>query len=159
MLEALAHHVEGQRRGAQVTDDISLITRRTIRASQAILFAAWTQPEQLRAWFGPRPIMCVEAQIDLREGGAYRIVNRLPDGSPLVIEGVFETVDPPSKLVYSWSMTGDPASRVTVRFEPRGDATEVIVEHEHIADQPMRDLHDAGWVGSLDRLAELFPKV
>ena len=65
---------------------------------------------------------------DLRVGGRYRIDETCcPDGQTLFIEGEFHVVEAPHKLVYTWRAGTDPASRVTVRFEPRGEATEVII--------------------------------
>jgi len=45
---------------------------------------------------------------------------------------------------------------VTVRFEPRGSATEVIVLHERIADEATSADHEHGWNGCLDNLASSF---
>jgi uncharacterized protein YndB with AHSA1/START domain len=137
---------------------ITLMTRRTIRASATRLFEAWTQPEQLRAWWGPRPVTCSGAEVDLRVGGRYWIANALPDGKTLVIEGEFQVVEAPHKLVYTWRAGDDQASRVTVRFEPRGERgevgelTEVIVFHEQIPSDQIRESHEGGWDGCLDGL-------
>jgi uncharacterized protein YndB with AHSA1/START domain len=141
-----------------VNDGVVLVVRRTIRAAADQLFDAWTQPLQLCAWWGPRPVTCSNAEIDLRVGGRYRIVNALPDGTSVAIEGEFEHIQPPHKLVYTWRMGGElpESSRVTVRFEPRGDATEVIVVHEQIASQAVRDSHEHGWRGCLDGLERHF---
>jgi uncharacterized protein YndB with AHSA1/START domain len=130
----------------------TLRVSRIIRATPARLFAAWTTPEQLLRWWGPRPVMCSSAEVDLRVGGAYSIGNRLPDGREIVIRGVFEEIEPPRRLVYSWTMGGVEHSRVTVRFDPRGEATEVIVEHERIPDEKTREDHLQGWNGCLDGL-------
>jgi uncharacterized protein YndB with AHSA1/START domain len=134
---------------------IKLVVRRTIQATAEQLFAAWTEPEHLKKWWGPRPITCADAEIDLRVGGAYRIANQLPDGTLLWIFGEFEVVDPPFRLVYTWRI--DPKSqaseRVSVQFEPRGDATEVIIVHERIPNAATRARHEQGWVGCLDGLA------
>ena len=62
---------------------IALVVRRTIHAPVEPVFHAWTRPEQLRQWWGPGPVTCCHAEIDLRVGGAYRIGNRLPDGTVL----------------------------------------------------------------------------
>jgi uncharacterized protein YndB with AHSA1/START domain len=43
---------------------------------------------------------------------------------------------------------------VTVTFEPHGATTEVTVTHERIASIPVRNLHEQGWHGCLDKLAE-----
>ena len=81
---------------------LTLVVRRTIRATPERLFAAWTQPAHLRQWWGPEGVRCVGAEIDLRVGGGYRIDNALPDGKLLSIVGEFETIEPPHRLVYSW---------------------------------------------------------
>lgn len=139
-----------------MTEGITLVTKRTIRASAARLFDAWTQPEQLRAWWGPRPVTCSGAEVDLRVGGQYRITNVLPDGSTLVIEGEFEIVEAPHKLVYTWRAGDDQTSRVTVRFEPRGEATEVVVVHAQIPSERLRESHEGGWIGCLHGLERHF---
>jgi uncharacterized protein YndB with AHSA1/START domain len=107
-----------------VSHSIAPVIRRTINASAARVFEAWTQPEQLRRWWGPRPVMCSGAEVDLRVGGEYRIGNLLPDGTVLWIAGRFEVVDSPERLAYTWEieqkgMPSPERSRVTVRFEPR----------------------------------------
>jgi uncharacterized protein YndB with AHSA1/START domain len=139
-----------------MSEGVTLVTRRTIRATAARLFAAWTEPEQLRAWWGPRPVTCSGAQIDLRVGGRYRIDNALPDGKTVSIEGEFQVVEAPHRLVYTWRAGEDQVSRVTVRFEPRGDATEVIVIHEQIPNEAVRESHEGGWTGCLDGLERHF---
>lgn len=139
-----------------MSNGIVLVTRRTIRASAIRLFEAWTEPEQLRAWWGPRPVTCSAAEIDLRVGGRYQIANALPDGKTLIIEGEFERVEPPHELVYTWRAGDDPTSRVRVRFEPRGEVTEVIVTHEQIPNASIRLSHEAGWNGCLDGLERYF---
>jgi uncharacterized protein YndB with AHSA1/START domain len=141
-----------------MTAGIVLVVRRTIRASAERTFDAWTQPEQLCAWWGPRPVTCSGAEVDLRVGGRYHIVNALPDGTTVTIEGEFEQIHRPSKLVYTWRMGQgiEESSRVTVRFEPHGDATEVVVVHDQIPNAPVRDSHEKGWHGCLDGLERFF---
>jgi uncharacterized protein YndB with AHSA1/START domain len=133
---------------------ITLVVRRTIRAPAVRIFAAWTQPEHLCAWWGPRPVICSGAEVDLRIGGRYRIDNELPDGSTVTIEGEFLEIEPPAKLVYTWRMgSGEvESSLVTVHFEPRGSETEVIVVHDQIPSEPVRESHEQGWNGCLDGL-------
>ena len=125
------------------------------------VFAAWTLPEQILRWWGPRPVTCCSAEIDLRVGGSYRIGNLLPDGRVLFIFGEFEAMEPPNKLVYSWHVQfedGEVAesSRVSVRFEARGQSTEVIVVHERIESEAIQAEHEHGWNGCLDNLEALF---
>lgn len=82
-------------------------------------------------------------------------MNRLPDGALLCIHGVFEIVERPFRLVFSWGVEGRQArtERVTVQFAPQGTETEVIVTHERIADELTRERHASGWEGCLAGLA------
>ena len=132
-------------------ETVSLVARRTIRANPERLFDAWTQPSQLKAWWGPSNVECIDAQVDLRLGGVYRIANRFSDGRVVWICGEFEVIEPPHRLVYTWRLDLQEADleRVTVRFEPRGEFTEVIVVHERISDDAARRGHEQGWEGCL----------
>jgi uncharacterized protein YndB with AHSA1/START domain len=129
--------------------------RRRVGASPARVFAAWTDPEELKAWWGPEGASCPAAEVDLRVGGAYRIANRFRDGRTVWIVGTFEVVEAPRKLVYTWRLEPGPGGieRVTVLFEPRGDETEIIVLHEGVEDVAQRDGHERGWLGCLGGLA------
>jgi len=141
----------------QIRPLITLVSRRTIRATARRLFEAWTEPIHLRKWWGPEGIQCIDAVVDLRVGGSYRIANRLPDGECLWITGEFELIEPPHRLIYTWYVEGiyDPLrfERVTVTFEQRANSTEVIVVHERIPDRHIRDQHEQGWQGCLKGLA------
>lgn len=145
-----------------MTRSISLVVRRTIAAPPEDVFEAWTTPEQLRRWWGPRPVTCCEAHVDLRVGGAYRIGNLLPDGNIVWISGEFSVVERPSRLVYTWLVEGTNApedrSLVTVRFEARAGATEVVIVHERIDSEETRSDHENGWNGCLDGLVALFTR-
>jgi uncharacterized protein YndB with AHSA1/START domain len=132
-----------------------LVVRRTIDAPAEKLFRAFTEPEQLLKWWGPAPARCSHAELDLRVGGHYRIGNAFPDGSVVWIVGHFERISPPRELVYSWQLEGlgRGAERVTVRFEDKGSATEVVVLHEKISSAKVREGHAQGWEACLEGLA------
>jgi uncharacterized protein YndB with AHSA1/START domain len=134
----------------------TLVARRTIQATAARLFEAWTQPAQLRHWWGPASVLCIDAEVDLRVGGRYRIANRFPDGRIVWIVGQFEAIEAPYRLVYTWALEpgSGPTERVTVQFRPQGDATEVIVTHEGIPSVPVRQRHEQGWQACLQGLAD-----
>jgi uncharacterized protein YndB with AHSA1/START domain len=143
----------------QVTSDslpeTALVVRKIIRGAPQRLFEAWTQPAQLMKWWGPRGVVCTAAEVDLRVGGRYRLANQFADGKVLWINGEFQAIDAPRRLVYSWRLgESGPAERVTVTFQSRGENTEVTVRHERIANTAMRDGHQQGWLGCLDGLAE-----
>lgn len=136
-----------------MSEDIVVVVRRVIEADADFLFEAWTTPVHLVAWWGPKGVRCSEAEVDLRVGGAYRIVNELPDRKTVIIAGEFVSIDRPRRLVYTWRIGGE-ASQVTVDFEPRGEATEVVVTHARIPDEATRESHEGGWNGCLDGLVQ-----
>ena len=141
--------------------NLELKIRRTIRASRERVFEAWTTPALLVKWWGPQGISCPGAEVDLREGGTYRIGNLTPDGKEIWIQGVFEKIDPPQELIYTWSM--DPEhpdrERVSVQFVDLGDATEIQIHHERLADEKSVKEHGEGWAGCLDGLERLLAGV
>ena len=136
---------------------LTLIARRSIRASAERVFAAWTEPAQLMAWWGPRDdVVCPTAEVDLRVGGKYRLANRFPNGDMIWIAGEYELIEPPHKLVFTWYVESDlpMVERVTVKLEPQRDITEVIIIHERIVNASMRDQHEQGWFGCLSGLED-----
>jgi uncharacterized protein YndB with AHSA1/START domain len=141
---------------ASSTVAATLVVRRQIKATPEKLFAAWTRPELLMCWWGPEGVACPAAEIDLRVGGSYRIANRFPDGNIIWIAGMFEAIDAPRRLVYTWkleSQTGPP-ERVTVCFVADRDMTEVVITHERIPNEAARTGHERGWAGCLDSLVK-----
>ena len=137
-----------------MTEAITLQVQRTIRAPAERLFAAWTDPAQLKKWWGPKHVVCSDAAVDLRPGGHYHIDNQMPDGTTLRIAGQFERIEPPHTLVYSWNLQGASTGpeRVTVLFEPCAEGTTVSITHERIATRQSADDHRDGWQGCLDGL-------
>ncbi len=139
---------------------LSLLVRRTVSGSPADVYRAWTEPEQVRQWWGPKGVVCRECSIDLRVGGSYRIANQMPDSSILWITGEFLRLEPPNLIEYTWRRGRETASsdvrdeRVSVRFSEQSGCTEVVVEHSRILDRADYASHDAGWQGCLDGLAD-----
>jgi uncharacterized protein YndB with AHSA1/START domain len=83
---------------------------RTIEAPREDVFRAWTDPEQIRSWWGPGEFTCPEAEIDLRPGGSYRLVMQPTAGDPFVVAGTYREVEPPARLVYTWRWETGPAA-------------------------------------------------
>jgi uncharacterized protein YndB with AHSA1/START domain/predicted enzyme related to lactoylglutathione lyase len=140
--------------------DTRLVLRRTYEASRERLFAAWTTPETLRQFFGPGDTSVIEAELDVRERGRYRITFRRPDGEQLTVGGVYREIRAPERIVCSWAWEeDDPAlekeTLLTLEFFDRGDATELILTHEDFRDATQRDNHERGWTPMLDQLADV----
>jgi uncharacterized protein YndB with AHSA1/START domain len=136
---------------------IALAITRIVKAPRAKVFAAWTTPETLKQWWGPGPVTCPEAHIDLREGGEYRIANQELDGSITWISGRFERVRVPEQLVYTWNVNIVPgaATLVTLAFNEHPQGTELVLTHERFTDAAISDMHRQGWNACIDKLEAL----
>jgi uncharacterized protein YndB with AHSA1/START domain len=131
---------------------------RTFRASRQRVFRAWTEPELMMRWFVEGDAEMTTCEIDLREGGTYRLEGRY-EGKKWSIWGSYLEVRPPERLVYTWTWKHDPGigetegdTRVTVEFRDRGNETELVLTHERFASVAARDEHNEGWKACLDRL-------
>lgn len=130
---------------------------RIIDAPRDKVFRAWTDPEQLRRWWGPGEYATKHASIDLRPGGGYLLVIQAGEDDPMHLAGTFHEIDPPRRLVYSWRWVRgwtDPAeSIVTVEFEDLGERTRVVLVHGGLDDSPAPDSYRMGWESGLGKLA------
>ena len=133
-------------------DATSLQIRRIYPQAVAAVYAAWSDPEQMKYWMGASGE--AEITMDARVGGRYRFVMHSPDGQTHRVGGVYREIVPNRKLVYTWAWESTPEreSLVTVEFKPSGQGTELIVTHQRFFDSDARDRHQQGWIGCLDRL-------
>jgi uncharacterized protein YndB with AHSA1/START domain len=134
----------------------SLTIKRRLNAPPAKVFAAWTDPEKIKRWFGPGQVQCTHAAFDLRVGGHYVIAAQSPDGEKHQVGGVVREVVKNEKLVYTWAWHTMPEreSLVTVEFKPDGDGTLLTLTHSQFLDEPARDRHQHGWSAALDKMAK-----
>ena len=130
--------------------------RYSIRAPRDRVFRAWTDPEELKQWWGPGEFTTPVAQIDLRPGGSYLLVMQPGHGDALRVVGTYRQIEPPSRLVYTWRWdtpwSDGSESIVTVDFIGRGQETEVVVLHEGFGPEG-EDPYRQGWEGGLQKLA------
>jgi uncharacterized protein YndB with AHSA1/START domain len=142
-----------------------LVLSRVIDAPRHKLFRAWTEPALLEQWFAPKPYTTKVAELDVRPGGANRIVMRAPDGAEIPCAGVYLEVVPNERIVFTdaftkaWEPSGKPFMTVIVTFEEEAGQTRYTarVRHWTVAD---REAHEKmgfhqGWGICADQLAAL----
>lgn len=125
-----------------------LVLERRIAARPEIVFSYLTDPARYVRWMG------VDAELDARPGGTYRVT--VPQG--FVAVGEFVEVDPPRRVVFTWGWEGDGpvppgSSRVEITLTPDGDGTLLQLTHSDLPDEEARDVHEQGWDRYLRRLA------
>jgi uncharacterized protein YndB with AHSA1/START domain len=150
-----------------MTAEHELVLTRLIDAPRAKLFRCWTEPALLKQWFAPAPVTTPVAEVDLRVGGACRIVMRTPDGNDIPCPGTYLEVVPDRKLVFSDAYTGDwmpktnskPFMTAIITFDDEAGKTRytATVRHWSADDKKTHEqmgFHD-GWAKCADQLAAL----
>ena len=116
--------------------DREIVVQREFDAPRRAVFAAYTQPDLLRRWFGPHGFTLTECDIDLSVGGHWRYVVRGPDGpdgdgSEMVLQGYYREVEPPELLVttqvFGDDYIADNASLASARFDEHAGRTTLTI--------------------------------
>jgi uncharacterized protein YndB with AHSA1/START domain len=133
---------------------------RVFDAPRDLVWKAWTKPEQLAQWWGPRGTSTPLASItmDVRPGGTFRVTSVSDEGGPeMTIEGVYREVVEPERLVFeepaedAWH---EGAVSVLTLTDVGDGRTEMVVHTTIQTTDEMRGAAEAGMAGSFDRLAE-----
>jgi uncharacterized protein YndB with AHSA1/START domain len=147
------------------TADRELVITRVINAPREKVYRAWTDPEQLKQWFAPKPWTTPVAELDVRAGGSNLIVMRGPDGKDFPNRGVYLEVVPNERLVFTdayteaWQPSEKPFMTVILTFEDEGGKTKYTarVRHWTVADRQTHEqmgFHQ-GWGQCADQLTSL----
>jgi uncharacterized protein YndB with AHSA1/START domain len=140
--------------------DLELVITRIFDAPRELVFKAWTEPEMLVKWWGPRNFTLPSCKIELRPGGSFLFQMRGPNGDDSWSRGVFREVIRPKLVVMSggWTDAGgkllSPEMVTTVTFEEYEGKTRLTLRQAGIVSVESRESHRGGWNGSFDRLAE-----
>ena len=144
--------------------EASVTLTRVYDAPRALVWQAWTDPKHMAQWFGPRGFTSSVPQLEVRVGGALRIVMHGPDGNDYPMKGVFREVKPPERLVFSnIAIDGDGnhllEGETTIILEEQSGKTKLTLKTYakglvQMAPQMLAGM-EAGWGQSLDKLGEL----
>jgi uncharacterized protein YndB with AHSA1/START domain len=152
------------RTGAATTSAaLELVITRVFDAPPRLVFKAWTEPERLVRWWGPRGFTTPSCKVDVRPGGAFRLCMRSPEGTDHWLRGVYREVVEPERLVCTWAWEdaeGTPGHEtlLTVSFAQQGAKTKLTLHQAVFESVTARDAHQEGWTSGLDRLAEFLAK-
>ncbi|MEJ7656425.1 MAG: SRPBCC domain-containing protein [Thermoleophilaceae bacterium] len=154
--ERLDRHQPEIGRGRAMADAVSaqeITITRVLYAPREQVWRAWTEPEQLVRWWGPRgwttPLETIA--MDVRPGGTFRVTNvNDEDGVEMPQEAVYREVAEPERLVVE-----GPHGVTAVTLTDLGDGRTEMVFHATIqTTDEVRRAAEAGLASSFDRLAE-----
>jgi uncharacterized protein YndB with AHSA1/START domain len=167
---------------ASATDPLKqeFVITRVLDAPRDIVWKAWTDPELLMKWWGPKGFTVRVSKMDLRPNGVYHYCLRAPDGNDLWGKWVLREIAAPERLVWINSFS-DEAGNVTrhpmspswplemlstlTLAEDQGRTTLTVRWAPHAATEAERKTFEAGhasmqqgWTGTLDQLAGYLAK-
>lgn len=154
-------------------EDWDLIITRIFNAPRELVWKAWTKPESIKCWWGPKDFTSPIYKIDFHVGGEYLGSMRSPEGQDFWSKGVFHEIIEPERLVMTDSFADKegntvPASYygmsgnwplemlVTVMLEECEGKTKLTLKHsgsKSISAEDRNNMHQ-GWNESFDKLAE-----
>ena len=133
----------------------ALRIERTFQASAKRVFDAWTSEEVMRRWWQAEVGWETSAaEVDLRVGGAVRVVMRDPDkDAEHGGGGHYTEIEPPTRLAFTWIWDGDTRrTLIEIDFEEIDGATTVRFVHSGLWDEQAVRSHEGGWGRILDNL-------
>ena len=143
--------------------NLKLEIKRVINAPRNRVYAAWTDPAQLKQWFGPEKVQTRDLIADARAGGEFRwdLINS--EGEKMTIRGEYRELHPGRKIVFTWQWDDDETwknhiSVVTVELADDDGGTELRLTHERLPNEESRDGHNEGWNSVLHKLEKFLNK-
>lgn len=140
--------------------DREVALTRVFKAPRHLVYEAFSKPEILKRWFGPRGWSLITCDVDARVGGRFRFVLRAPDGHEIGMRGAYRELWPPARSVHTESFDDFPGeSQVTSVFTEQDGYTTLVATILY----PSREIRDAviksgmehGAAESYDKLEEI----
>ncbi|MCK0095251.1 SRPBCC domain-containing protein [Yoonia sp. F2084L] len=144
---------------------------REINASAHSIWRCWTEPELLKQWFAPKPVVTTEAVIEPHSGGCFNTTMVVPDmPKPMMGEGCVLAADPGKRFAFTNMMKGafqpqDTSGEgqfpftadITIKAHDTGCTYTVTVRHLNKAGADAhRDMgFFEGWGTAADQMAAL----
>lgn len=139
--------------------DRQIVITRLFNAPRTLVFEAWTKPEHVAHWWDPSGLPLAVCEIDLRPNGAFRWVNRAPDGGEgYSFAGIYREIEPPGKLVFA-SSSGPGHSTLIFTEEAKETRLTITIECANAQEREMllQMRVDAGTARTLENLAVYLP--
>ena len=118
------------------------------------MFEAWSKAEYVSRWFTPAPLTTPSCEVDLRTGGVFLLVMRMPDGVECPMDAKFTDIIPDERIAFTAKIHGDVELQTTVTFAENDGKTTLTVHQVYSHETDATRGAKAGWTQTLTQLAE-----
>ena len=126
---------------------------RVFDAPKRLVFEAWSKAEYVSRWFTPAPLTTPSCEVDLRTGGVFRLVMKMPDGTEYPMDGQFTDVVLNERIVFAAKVHGDLNIDTTITFAEHDGQTTLTVHQVYSHESDATRGAKAGWTQTLNQLA------
>ena len=135
--------------------------KRTFNAPIKLVWEAWTQPEHIAQWWGPKGMNTKVIEHDFRVGGKWKYTMEMPDGNEFISEGVYSVIDEFEKIFSSANFKPmTEGVEIQALFEEDGDKTNFTFNVVHATEEYCKQQEKMGimngWGAVFDRLDTYF---
>jgi uncharacterized protein YndB with AHSA1/START domain len=163
------------------TKSPDFVLSRVFDAPRDLLWKCFTDPERMKAWWGPKGFTVIVSKMDFCPGGTYHYGMKAPDGSAIWGKFRYQEIEPPKRMVLinsfsdekggitrhpmtpSWPL--EMLSTFTFEEQPGGKTKFTVTWRPHNATAEEQKTFDAGhdsmrmgWGGTLDQFAAYLAK-
>ena len=157
------------------------VISRVFDAPRDLVWKAFTDPERMKHWWGPKGFSVFASKMDLRPGGTYHYGMKAPDGTPMWGKFRYREIVAPERMVFISSFSDEAGgttrhpmaptwplellSTFTFEEQPGGKTKFTVTWRPHNATAEEQTTFDAGhnsmrggWGGTMDQLAAYLAK-
>lgn len=137
----------------------TLTLERTLDAPIQLVWEAWTQPEHIAMWWGPKGMETKVLEHNFTEGGSWKYSMAMPDGSEFIADGVYSVIVELEKIFSSANFKPmTEGVEIQCIFREEGNTTHFtfncIHETEEYCKQQEQMGFYNGWGSTFERLNE-----
>ncbi|WP_263416372.1 SRPBCC domain-containing protein [Terriglobus albidus] len=151
-----------------VNETERLVVTRVFDAPRELVWKAWTNPEYVMKWWGPKGFTCPVCKMDFRVGGKFLYCMKSPDGQEFWNGGEYHEIVPYEKIVSSMYFSDPDGNRVEpeqlgIKHEVIEDAHDVILFEDlgngrtkvtFIGNETMQDAMESGQLEGMKQILD-----
>jgi len=125
----------------------TLTIKRSLKAPVQLVWEAWTQPEHIAKWWGPKGMRVEVAEHNFNVGGRWKYTMKMSDGNKFITEGVYSEIVELVKIISSADFKPmTEGVEIQALFEADGDVTNFTFNVVHPTEEYCKQQESMGFM-------------